>query len=64
MNNYSIEVHALKSDSRYLGFKELSAKALEHEMKSKENDINYVINDFDNLMNSLNKILDIVKEYV
>ena len=64
MNNYSIEVHALKSDSRYLGFKELSAKALEHEMKSKENDINYVINDFDNLMNSLNKVLDIVKEYV
>ena len=64
MNNYSIEVHALKSDSRYLGFKELSAKALEHEMKSKENDINYVINDFDNLINSLNKVLDIVKEYV
>ena len=64
MNNYSIEVHALKSDSRYLGFKELSAKALEHEMKSKENDINYVINDFDNLMNSLNKVLDIVKKFV
>ena len=64
MNNYAIEAHALKSDSRYLGFKELSGKALEHEMKSKENDIEYVNNDFDNLINSINKIISITKEYI
>ena len=42
MEEYAIEVHALKSDSKYLGFKELAEIAYNQEMKSKENDIKYI----------------------
>lgn len=64
MENYAIEVHALKSDSKYLGFKKLAELALNHEMKSKENDIDYIINNYDELMSELNRILEIVKKYI
>ena len=36
---YKILVHSIKSDAKYLGFKDLAEKSYEHEMKSKENDI-------------------------
>ena len=36
MNNYSIIVHSLKSDSRYLGFDHLADLFFDHETKSKE----------------------------
>lgn len=36
MANYAIEVHALKSDSKYFGFTRLAELALDQEMKSKE----------------------------
>ena len=62
--NYSIEVHALKSDAKYLGFTKLSEIALDHEMKSKENDIEYIKNNYVLLIEELNKVLSIVKKYL
>ena len=38
MPNYAIQVHALKSDSKYFGFDKLAELSYEHEMKSKAND--------------------------
>ncbi len=64
MKNYAIEVHALKSDSKYLGFTKLAEIALNHEMKSKANDIEYIINNYDELMNELNSILNIINKYL
>ncbi len=49
MTNYSIEVHSLKSDSKYFGFTRLAELSLNHELKSKENDIEYVNNNFNEL---------------
>lgn len=64
MANYAIEAHALKSDSKYLGFTKLAEIAYSHELKSKENDINYVKNNYEELMKELNRILEIVKKYL
>ena len=63
MANYAILVHAQKSDSKYLGIKKLSEMSLEHEMKSKENDIDFINQNYDNLMDELNHVLDICKKY-
>lgn len=62
--NYSIEAHALKSDSKYLGFKILADLALNHELKSKENDSEYIKDNYDSLINEINKIINIIKEYL
>lgn len=62
--NYSILVHSLKSDSKYLGFTELAMLAYNHEIKSKENDIVYVNSYFINLEDELKRVLRIVKEYI
>ncbi len=64
LENYAIDIHALKSDSKYLGFIKLSEIALNQEMKAKENNIEYIDNDFSNLINELKRIIDIVKEYL
>ena len=64
MENYAILVHSLKSESRYLGFDKLADICLQHELKSKENDITYVNNNFNLLLDELNNILEIVKQYL
>ena len=64
MENYAIEVHALKGDSKYLGFTKLAELALEHQLKSQDNDIEYVENNFDELEKELKRILTISKEYL
>ena len=63
MENYAIDVHSLKSDCKYLGFYDLADVAYEHELKSKENDSNFVNDNFERLANEYLKVLNIVKEY-
>ena len=63
MKNYAIEVHALKSDSKYLGFTKLAEISLEHELKSKENDFEFIKNNYNQLMDEFNRIIDITKNY-
>lgn len=64
MANYAIEVHSLKSDSKYLGFMMLADIAYQHELKSKEGDIEFVNSHFNELEYQFNYILGIVKEYI
>lgn len=64
MSNYAILVHAMKSDSKYLGFTELAQISFEHEMKSKENDIQYINNNYDALITEANRIIEVVKKYL
>lgn len=64
MANYSILVHSIKSDSKYLGFTHLADLAYSHELKSKENDIDYVNNNFEELEIEINRIINIVKKYL
>lgn len=63
MKNYAIDVHSLKSDSKYLGFNTLADICLEHETKSKENDAKFVCNDYARLEEELNKVITIAKNY-
>ena len=64
MENYSIEVHALKSDSKYLGFTKLAELALNHQLKSEENDSDFINNNYEELINETNKIIEITKNYL
>lgn len=63
LENYSIEVHSLKSDAKYLGFMELANTAYEHELKSKEKDEIFVNNHFNDLEYEYNKVMSIIDEY-
>ena len=64
LDNYAILVHSLKSDSRYLGFTKLADISLQHELKSKENDINYINNNFNLLLNEVNAVITIINKYM
>ena len=63
MPNYAIIVHSIKSDSKYLGFKELAEIAYNQEMKSKENDIKYIKEKYSILKEEVDRIIKIIKEY-
>ena len=64
MPNYAIEVHALKSDSKYLGFTSLADIAFEHEKKSKENDYDYIKEHFAELTQEYEKYKEIMNNYM
>ena len=64
MPNYAIEVHSLKSDCKYLGFMDLADISYQHELKSKENDVNFVNEHFNELVNEYNKVIKFVKTYI
>ena len=64
MPNYAILVHSIKSDSKYLGFTRLAELAYEHELKSKDNDIEFVNNNFSSLEEEINRIINVVKTYL
>ena len=63
MDDYAIDVHSLKSDCKYLGFMSLADIAYEHELKSKEKDLDFVKNHFSELEEEYKKTLEIAKEY-
>ena len=63
MPNYAIEVHSLKSDCKYLGLMKLADVSYEHELKSKENNLEFVKDNYDRLVKEYNDAIDIIKEY-
>ena len=63
MKDYSVEVHSLKSDAKYLGLMRLADIAYQHELASKEENEDYVNNNFNYLENEYQKALDIIKNY-
>lgn len=64
MPNYATLVHSLKSDSKYLGFTKLAELSYNHEMESKANDITYIYNNYDELMEEAHRIVNIIREYL
>lgn len=63
MATYAIDVHALKSDCKYLGFMHLAELAYDHELKSKEGNIDYVNSHYDELMEEYNRVNEIIRKY-
>ena len=64
MPNYAILVHAMKSDSKYLGFTKLAELSYNHEMASKKNDVDYVNSNYESLMIEANRIMELIKQYI
>ena len=64
MPNYAILVHSLKSDAKYLGIMDLADIAYKHEMASKGNDVDFVNNNYDELMKLAKEKVEIVKKYI
>lgn len=64
MENYAILVHAMKGDSKYLGFTKLAELSYDHQLKSQEGDIDYVNNHYDELMKEANRVISVVKQYL
>ena len=64
MANYAIYVHGLKSDAKYFGFDKLAEFAYQHEMASKQNNIYFVTDHFNELITELDQIIYLVKRYL
>ena len=64
MAEYAILVHALKSDSKYLGFKSLADIAYVHELASKANNVDEVNARYDELMQEVDKYTELAQKYL
>ena len=63
MVNYEIIVHALKSNFRTFGFTSTGEMFYQHELASKQNDINYVNQHYNELINEVNRVYAILTQY-
>lgn len=64
MENYAILVHAMKSDSKYLGFTKLAEMSYDHEMASKSMNVDFVKENINALLVEANRIINLVKQYL
>ena len=64
MANYAIYAHSLKSDARYLGFTKLAELALEHEMQGKANNVGFIYDNYDILIEETNRIINVTSNYL
>lgn len=64
MPNYAILVHAIKSDSKYLGFSHLAELALQHEMESKSGNVEFVNSNYNTLKTEIDRIIDVAQKYL
>ena len=63
MVNYEIIVHALKSNCRTLGFTNTGEMFYQHELASKQNDVNYVNLHYDELIAEVKRVYNILMTY-
>lgn len=61
--NYGILSHSIKSELKYLGFMSDAEVFFNHEKAGKDYNSNYIMNNFDELKNTSNKIIDIINNY-
>ena len=64
MANYAILVHSIKSDAKYFGFDHLAELALNHEKESKDNNMYYIYDHYDELIKEIDRITNLVKRYL
>lgn len=63
INNYVILVHALKSNCRTLGFMQMGEMFYQHEMAGKQNNVEFINSNFNNLITEANKVYSILMAY-
>lgn len=61
--NYAILAHSLKSESRYLGFMKDAEVFLEHELKGKESNAEFINANFNTLKDTISSIKNLLNEY-
>lgn len=64
MENYAIQVHAMKGDSKYLGFTKLAELSYDHQLKSQEGNIDYINEHYDELIGEANRVIQVVSKYL
>ena len=64
MANYAILVHSIKSDAKYFGFDKLAEIAFKHEQESKNNNMYYVYDNYEELIREIHRITNLVKQYL
>jgi len=61
--NYGILAHSMKSEAKYLGFMKDAEVFLEHELKGKEGNADFINANFGNLKNTVDKINNLLEQY-
>ncbi len=61
--NYGILAHSMKSEAKYLGFMKDAEVFLEHELKGKEGNGEFIKENFKNLEDTVNKIISLLDKY-
>lgn len=64
MANYTIYIHSLKSDAQYFGFTKLAEMAEAQEQKSKDGDVFYIFEHFQELNDEIDRMVGVVKKYL
>ncbi len=62
-NNYAIIAHSMKSEAKYLGFMNDAEIFLQHELKGKAGDAEYINNNFVNIKDAIDRIAILLDEY-
>ncbi len=63
-NNYSILAHSTKSEAKYLGFMDDAEEFLKHEMAGKENNKDFIDNNFNSLKATILRIYNLLDNYL
>lgn len=62
--NYAIEVHSLKSDSKYLGFQKLAELSYQQELASKKKDNKTCREHYQELLTEVTRVVEVSKKYL
>lgn len=63
LSNYKILVHTIKGECAYLGINSLKDLAYTHQIKSEENDLMYIKNNVNSLIDELKRVIGVIKTY-
>lgn len=64
ISSYTMLAHSLKSETRYLGLNKLSDIFYTHELKGKENNVDYIKSNFTEIENAVNKVKSDLKDFL
>ncbi len=64
ISSYTMLAHSLKSETRYLGLNKLSDIFYTHELKGKENNVDYIKGNFTEIENAVNKVKSDLKDFL
>ncbi len=64
LSEYAVLAHAIKSDSKYLGFTKLVELSLNQELKGKENNYEEITNGLRDYLNEISRITKVIEKYL